>query len=265
MKLGAKLSFGINAVQAGQKTTVINAVPQLLANSTSGKFTITSPVSKALNIAAGENIMFLNNIAGVEDAIRNRVDDVVNYANENGIDLDSRDGEDKVLAAFTQWFIAKGVPMYKGNQPIMAKERFTKEEKEAYLKEHAADIVAANRDALVAEFGSLSDEELAENLTIDMVSFPKYHLCSGAKTAANSSATGVGLQLGFTNAAVWAALKADLGDAKTKKNRIFNVELSEMQKVTYNNGKDNVEIDILPIVFDKDVDPVVRGKKEEAE
>ena len=81
MKLGTKLSFGVTAVQAGQKSSTVNATPQLIANSTAGKFVITSAVSKALNIAVGENVMFLNNIAGVEMAIQNRVDAVVEYAN----------------------------------------------------------------------------------------------------------------------------------------------------------------------------------------
>ena len=159
MKLGNKISFGVQAVQAGQKSSTVNAAPQLIANSTTGKFVITSPVSKALNIAVGENVMFLNNIAGVEAAIQQRVDDVVNYANENGIDINTREGEEQLLATFTQWYIAKGVKLYdsKGN-PVMASERYTKEDKAKYLAEHAMEIVDANRDALIAEFGEMSDE-----------------------------------------------------------------------------------------------------------
>jgi hypothetical protein len=263
MKLGNKLSFGVTAVQAGQKSSTVNAAPQLIANSTQGKFVVTSPVSKALNIAVGENIMFLNNIAGVEMAIQNRVADVVTYAEENGIDLTTREGEDAVLAALTQWFIAKGVPQYtsKGT-PVYATERFTKEDKAKYLAEHAAEIVAANRDALVERFGSLSDEELAAQLTIDMVESPKYHACSGSKTATTASATGVGCQLNFTDSAIWGALKADLGEEATKKNRIFDVLLADAQEVEYNNGKENVTITILPIEFVKDEDPIIRGKKD---
>ena len=130
MKLGNKISFGVQAVQAGQKSSTVNAAPQLIANSTSGKFVITSPVSKALNIAVGENVMFLNNIAGVEAAIQQRVDDVVNYATENGIDINTREGEEQLLAVFTQWYIAKGVKQYdsKGN-PVMASERYTQADK----------------------------------------------------------------------------------------------------------------------------------------
>ncbi|QOR59894.1 hypothetical protein KNV45_gp70 [uncultured phage cr271_1] len=262
MKLGNKISFGVQAVQAGQKSSTVNAAPQLIANSTSGKFVITSPVSKALNIAVGENVMFLNNIAGVEAAIQQRVDDVVNYATENGIDINTREGEEQLLAVFTQWYIAKGVKQYdsKGN-PVMASERYTKEDKAKYLAEHAMEIVDANRDALVAEFGEMSDEELAEKLTIDMVEAPKFHACSGSKTATTASATGVGCQLNFTDTAIWGALKADLGDAATKKNRVYDVKLDEAEEVEFNNGKENVKITIFPIEFVEDNDPIVREKK----
>ena len=109
----------------------------------------------------------------------------------------------------------------------------------------------------------MSDEELAENLTIDMVEAPKFHACSGSKTATTASATGVGCQLNFTDTAIWGALKADLGDLATKKNRIYNVLLDEVQKVDFNNGKENVTIDIYPIEFVEDTDPIVRATKAE--
>ena len=264
MKTFGKFNFGVQAVQAGQKSSTVNAAPQLIANSTSGKFVITSPVSKALNVAVGENVMFLNNIQGVEAAIQARVEDVVNYAAEKGIDINTREGEEQLLAAFTQWFIAKGVKQYdsKGN-PIMASERYTKDDKAKYLDEHKMEIVNDNRDALVAQFGEMSDEELAEKLTIDMVEAPKFHACSGSKTATTASATGVGCQLNFTDTAIWGALKADLGDLATKKNRIYNVLLDEVQKVDFNNGKENVTIDIYPIEFVEDTDPIVRATKSE--
>lgn len=262
MKLGNKISFGVQAVQAGQKSSTVNAAPQLIANSTIGKFVITSPVSKALNIAVGENVMFLNNIAGVEAAIQQRVDDVVNYATENGIDINTREGEEQLLATFTQWYIAKGVKQYdsKGN-PVMASERYTKEDKAKYLAEHAMEIVDANRDALIAEFGEMSDEALADRLTVDMVEAPKFHACSGSKTATTASATGVGCQLNFTDTAIWGALKADLGDAATKKNRVYSVKLDESEEVEFNNGKENVKVTIFPIEFVEDNDPIVREKK----
>lgn len=262
MKLGNKLQFGVNAIQAGQKSATVNATPTLTINSTLGKFSITSPVSKALNIAVGENVMFLNNISGVEQAIQARVEDVVTYAEENGIDLNTREGEDAVLAAFTQWFIAKGVPQYdsKGN-PIMASERYTKEDKQKYLDAHRMELVEAYRDALVENFGEMSDEEFAEKLTADMIETPKYHSCSGSKTATTSNATGVGCALNFTDTAIWNALKVDLGENATKKNRIYNVLLDEAQQIDYSDGNHIVKVTILPIEFVEDTDPIIREKK----
>ena len=266
MKLGNKLQFGVSAVIAGQKVATIKALPQLIVNSTQGKFQVSAPVSKALNIAVGENIMFLNNIPNIEQAIAARVDDVVAYAEANNIDLNTTEGEDAILAEFTQWFIAKGVPQYNSKGiPVYASERMTKDDKAAYLAAHKMKIVEANREALVEKFGELSDEELAENLTIDMVGSPKYHSCSGSKTSTTSNVTGIGCQLSFTDSAIWNKLKEDLGDNASKKNRIYNVLLDDAEVSDYNNGKENVKITIYPIEFVEDIDPAGRAKKSDEE
>lgn len=263
MKTVNKLQFGINAISAGQKSATVNATPQLIVNSTAGKFQITSPVSKALGIAVGDNVMFLNNISGVEQAIQNRVPEIVEIATELGADLDTREGELAVLEACTQWFIAKGVKKYtKTGEPVMASERFTKEDKKKYLAIHRMEIVEANRAALVEQFGEMSDEELAEQITADIIESPKYHAAEGSKTATTGNATGVGCQLNFTDSAIWNALKSDLGDAKEKKNRYFNVLLDNASKTTYNDGFKDVDITIYPIEFDTDKDPIIRGKKD---
>lgn len=262
MKTFGKFNFGVQAVQAGQKTSTVNAEPQLIANSTVGKFVITAPVSKALNIAVGENIMFLNNISSVEAAVQSRNEDIVAYAEELGIDLSTREGEDALIDALTQWYIAKGVLQYTSKgEPVMASERYTKEDKAKYLAEHGMEIVEANREVLVKQFGEMPDEELVKKLSVDMVESPKFHAASGSKTATSASTTGVGCQLNFTDSAVWATLKKDLGDEASKKNRIFDVLLDKAQTTEFNNGRENVKITILPISFKEDVDPIVRVKK----
>lgn len=264
MKTFGKFNFGVQAVQAGQKSSTVNAEPQLIASSTLGKFTITAPVSKALNIAVGENIMFLNNISAVEAAVQSRNADVVAYAEELGLDLNTREGEDALVNALIQWYIAKGVLMFNSKgEPVEATERYTKEDKAKYLAEHAMEIVEANRNALVEQFGEMSDDELAERLTPDMVQSPKFHAASGSKTSTTASTTGVGCQLIFTDSSIWNTLKKDLGDEATKKNRIYNVLLEEAQTTNFNNGKEEVAITILPIEFKEDTDPIVRNKKSE--
>lgn len=263
MKLG-NLKFGINAVVAGQKSATLNAVPQLIANSTNGKFVITAPVSKALGIAVGENVMFLNNISAVEAAIQEQPEELVQWCAENGLDINTPEGADAVVKEFTQWYIAKGEKLYdaKGN-PVMASIRYTKEDKEKFIAEHGMELVAANREALLARLGveEASDEELLASITVEDVESPKFHAMSGSKTATTSSATGIGLQLNFTDSAIWGALKADLGDDKDKKNRLFNVVLDESEEVPFNNGQKEVIVRAYPISFDKDTDPVQRGAK----
>lgn len=263
MKFGNKIQFNISAVQNGQKSATLNAAPQLTASSTLGKFVITAPVSKALNIAVGEHIQFHNNIQAVEAAIQARTAEIVALAEENGIDINTAEGEAQLLEGLTQWFIAKGIKQYdaKGN-PVMASVRYTKEDKQAYLDAHAMEIVEANREALVEQFGELTDEEYAASLTIDMVESPKYHASTGSKTATTGNATGVGCQLNFTDTAIWGALKADLGDNATRKNRVFDVDTAHPVKTVVNNGKEDVEVLAYPINFVDDVDPVVRGSKE---
>lgn len=264
MKTFGKLNFGVQAVQAGQKSSTVNAEPQLIANSTPGKFVVTAPVSKALNIAVGENIMFLNNIAGVEAAVQAKGEDILALAAELGYDLNTKDGEDAMVAHLTQWYIAKGVLQYNSKgEPVMATERYTKEDKAKYLAEHYMEIVEANRDALVEQFGNLSDEELADKLTVDMVESPKFHAASGSKTATTASTTGVGCQLIFTDSSIWTSLKKDLGDEAPRMNRVYKVLVDEAQTAEFNNGKENIAITILPIEFKEDVAPVVRTKKAE--
>lgn len=262
MKLG--LNFGIQAVQAGQKSATVNAIPQLIANSTTGKFTITAPVSKALNIAVGEYVMFGNNIANVEAAIAENNEQITAWAAENGVDLTTHDGQAAALAAFTQWYIAKGVKKYdKTGNALQVSQRFTREDKLAYIAKHAEEILAENREALAERLGNpdATDQELIDSITPEDIEFPTTDAVEGSKTASTGNFTGVGAQLGFTDSAVWGALKSDLGEDKNKKNRVFDVLLSEPIKAPYNNGYEEVEVTYYPIEFASDADVVVRGEK----
>lgn len=261
MKTTNKLRFGISAIQSGQKSTTLNALPQLTANSTTGKFVITSPVSKALNLAVGDYVMFFNNINTLENMIQAGSDEIKAFAEELGVDINTREGQDAVVKAGTQWFIGKGFAKLdsKGN-PIMTTERFTKEDKAKYLENNRMALVEENRAALVEAFGEMSDEELAEKLTIDMVSAPEVPAYEGAKTSTSAKTTGVGAQLSFTDTAIWGALKADLVEP-TKKNRTFDVALDEPYDISVRNGNKDITVKVLPISFVEDTDPIVREKK----
>lgn len=259
MDFGKKVSFGFNAVVAGQKTSGNNE-PQLIANSTKGKFTVTSPVTRAMGIAVGEYIQFVNNIDQIERAIQEGNDDIKAIAEELGIDLSTREGQVAVVEACTQWAIVKGQPMLdKVGNPIMVSARLTEKDKRAYIAAHAEEALAAMRDTLIERVGNpdASDEELIAAIDLEEVEYPKVPGFTGSKTATTSNATGVGLQLGFTDSNVWGALKKDLGDNAEKKNRIYKVLLDEAVKTTI----DGKELTIYPIEFDKDEDPIVRVGK----
>lgn len=266
MKLGIK--FNVNAVLAGQKSSLMNATPQLIAKSTQGQFTITSPVSKALSIAAGENVMFFNNISGIEALIQSKPDELVNYCNANGWDINTPEGAEALIKDQTTWYIAKGVLLYKRNgEPMQSTIRVTKEDKLAQIAEHGVEMIAAMSEEDKAAFAAAkglegaSDEELAAALTVEDIPSPTTHAAAGSKTAATAQATGVGLQLNFTDTAIWDALKADLED-KASVNRSFDVKLDEPEEVEYNNGKETVKVVAYPLEFAEDKAPMVRAKKD---
>lgn len=264
IKIGNKVAFGFNAVQSGMKSSSVNNTPQLIANSTKGKFSITAPVSKAMGIAVGENVMFINNIAMIEQAIVAGNADLVAWAEENGIDINTREGQDAVLKEWTVWAIAKGIPQYHANgNPVENTERMTEDEKKAYIAEHATEILEANREALVERNGGEADDDtLISLIKTDDIEFPKYHVHSGSRTATTSSFTGVGCQLNFTDTSIWTTLKSDLGDDITKKNRVFDVLLDEAFTTTLSNGKENVDVIAYPISYVEDADIMVREKKD---
>lgn len=270
-----KMNFGFTAVQAGQKSTTVNAEPRLIVNSTAGKFMVTGPVSKAMGVAVGENIMFLNNISEVEAAIVAHHEVIVAWANENGVDLDTREGQDAALKHFTVWAIAKGVLQYNAKgEPLMGNIRYTTEEKVEALMSN--DEARANIGEIMgnAEFTA---EELIEVLKSDSkddftkgvqkafaecVQSPQYHMATGSKTATTGSATGVGCQLNFTDTAIWNALKADLKGDADKFNRNYNVVFNDAFETEIHDGQKAVKVTAYPIEFVDDTEPIRRGEKE---
>ena len=258
MNLGNKVSFGFSAVVAGQKTSGNNE-PQLIANSTKGKFTVTSPVTRAMGVAVGEYIQFVNNISQIEAAINEGGDDVKDIAAQLGVDYTTREGALAIIDACTQWGIVKGQAMLdKVGNPIMVSARLTEDEKRAFIAKNAEAILSANREALIERNGGedADDETLLSLIELEEVEYPKVPGFTGSKTASTSNATGVGLQLGFTDSNVWNALKKDLGEDAVKKNRIFKVLLEDAIK-TVVDGK---ELMIYPIEFQEDADPIRVGK-----
>jgi hypothetical protein len=263
MYANLKTMFGVDSVENGHRTVAINHEPQLIVSTTMGRFVITSPVSRALNLNVGDNVMFVSNFSKIEAAIQARVPDMVKYAEEQGIDIDSAEGQDQLFSTFKQWFIAKGVPKFNNRgEAVMVSDRATVDTKKKYLSEHTAELVAKHHDALVAKYGDLTDEELGDKLTPDMVEMPMYQQCTGSRTTSSGGLTGIGCQLAFTNTLMWKAFKEDMEESNTSiQNRIFNVGLGEGVACSFFNGYENVNITVYPIDFKEDVDANVRRRK----
>lgn len=278
MKKG-NLSFGFGAVLSGQKTNVVDATPQLIANSTKGKFTITAPVSKYLGIAVGEHVMFVNNIAAIEAALQEGGEQVQALASEQGIDITTADGQKAFIENNAVWAIAKGVKLYNSNgTEKQASVRLTVEDKKAYIEKHGAEIATQNEKALVARLANVAVEDVTEDMmnqysVEDLVAAitpddinPTTQAQSGSKTASSSNATGVGLQLGFTDNNIWNQLKSNIDEEeRIKLNRKFDVKLEDAFTTVFNNGYEDVEIKCVPVEFVSDEAPVVRVGKKDAE
>lgn len=259
------IKFGASVVVSGQKSAVVNAKPELIALTTKGGFMITSPVSKRLGIAAGENIMFINTVAAVEEAIAIKREDVMEYAATNNIDVDSYEGHKQLVSELSTWYIAKAYAKKdKTGEFLQAVVRVSSKEKAAYLSEHIDEFVAENRAALITAHGldeSATDEQIKAVVTVDDVASPTTIAYEGAKTATTSSATGVGLKLSFSDSSTWDTLKEDIDEElRTKVKRVFKVSLDDAEVIEVPNGNTTENVTIYPLEFSSDEE--VSGKAE---
>ena len=266
MKLG-NVSFGLdslNVVASGVKTSTVSNEPQLVALSTKGGFAITPAVSKALNLASGDNIMFVNNSSWAENEVAQRTDQVVAIAQENGLDLDNPVAAQAIVTALTMWFIGKAyAKKTKTGKDVMSPVRLSAEEKAELLKSQLPDIVANNREALIEQFGlssDASDEEIASHVTVDNIATPEAPAYVGAKLASNGNVPGVGLKLSFSDTSTWEQMKSDLED-KTAVKRVFDIDLKGRVVVKLNNGYEDVDVTLYPVGDYTDEKPVRVGKK----
>lgn len=249
------LSFGFNAVAAGQKSSVINADPQLIAASTSGKFSITPAVSAKMGLQPGDYIQFADNLTEIDAAIRNRQPELVKVAEDNGIDLDTPEGVDAIIKEFRVFGIFKGVALLNSDGTAkMCNARTSKEAKLAFIEE--------NRDAMLAACAENGVENPTEEQLLAMVESDKEPAFGGSKLATTSNMTGIGLGLNFTDSNVWNVLKADLDpETRTSTKRVFDVDIKNTQKIKFDNGKDKVEVELFLLTKKGDEAVVERQKK----
>lgn len=261
------MSFGFSAVNAGQRNITVE--PQVIATSTEGGFRLTPPVTRALGIGHGDYVMFLSNIDNIEAAIAAKDETIVAFCEENGLELGSPEAAIAIHKEFDMWAIAKGIVEYdtKGNKKV-CQERLTKNDKIRFVKQNFEEMLTAAmdsdnvelKDALSRE--GITKEEQVELLTVGVT--PKEVLkYKGSKAANPAGLTGAGTVLNFTDTNVWKQIKMDLGDNDTKVNRIFDVDVEQIQEIAINDGYNNVTVRALTLGEYTDKEPSRLGKNGE--
>lgn len=260
-----QLNVALSAVTPGQKNGQASVEPTLIAKSTDGGFQLTPAVTKALGLKAGDTVFFANNIAGVRGVVEAKTEEVISIAAELGVDINTVEGANAVVDACTRYYIGKGYQQFdKYGNPAKATLRMSVADKEKFIKEHTAEIIAANRDELIKRAGdpNASDEVLAAQISVEDIPSPEIDAYFGSRTSNPSGMTNVGATLHFTDNYMWNTLKADLEDKKSK-NRKFKVDLTSPVEYPADNGKEKIVVNVYPFEFDEDVDPMRRTKADE--
>lgn len=263
------MGFGFSAVNAGQRNTTVE--PQVIAVSTEGNFRITPVVSRVLGVGHGDYVMFLSNVENIDSAITNKAPEVVSFCEANGLELGSPEAAIALHKEFDMWAIAKGIVEYdtKGNQKTTT-ERLTKNDKIKFVSQNFDDMLEQamlNADDETKE--ALSREGVTKEEQIDILSafvtpreLPKH---KGSKAANPAGLQGAGTSLTFTDSNVWKQLKADMGDDATKFNRVFEVDVENIQDIELSNGFDVVTVKALVLGESVDKEPARIGKGSDEE
>lgn len=245
------LQFGMSAVQSGKRVMQTSNEPTLTANSTKAKFTLAAAVTRIMGLIPGDNVQFVSNIADIDAAIAERDADVMAWCEENNVEFGTEAARSALIQTFGKYGICKGVPLFEKNGEVkLAGVRMTAEQKAAAFE--------LNKEKIAAELG-----KSVEEITINDYN-PTTRAYSGARTSTSSNLNGLGLPLNFSDSAMWAELKENLGDEAEKFNRIFEVNLNEPFIVAVETGKvigdekETVEVNAYDISFKADEEPAVR-------
>lgn len=269
MKTVNGMSFGFSAVNAGQRNVAVE--PQLIAVSTEGNFRMTPPVSRALGLSSGDYVTFLHNIDEINAAIDTKAEAYTSFCEANGLEVGSPESVIAIHKEFDMWAVAKGFVVYdsKGNAKTTT-ERLTKHDKLRFISQHFEEMLASALENAPEEIkDALSREGVTKEEQMDILSsfvkpreMPKY---KGSKTANPAGLTGTGTSLTFTDANVWKQLKADMGDEATKMNRVYTINLDEIQNIPVDNGHEVITVKAYLLKEFVDKAPARVGSKEEGE
>ena len=264
------LSFGMGIVNAGQRA--VSEEPELVVVSTPGSFRMTGQVSKALGIAHGEYVMFINNCANIDNAIINKVPEVVAFCEEQGLDIESPEAAMAVHAEFDIWALAKGIAeLDKNGNPCITRVRMTKNDKikyvNTYFQKTLEGALSSSNEELKAALGreGITEDEQKE-LLVSCIQGDEVVKVKGSKCANTAALSGIGVTLNFTDSNVWKQLKSNMTDEEaTSKNRVYTVDIDNLQEAVVNNGHKDIVVKIAMLTEYKDEEPIRIGKKAEKE
>lgn len=264
------LSFGMGIVNAGQRA--VSEEPELVVVSTPGSLRITAQVSKALGIAHGEYVMFINNCANIDNAIINKVPEVVAFCEEQGLDIESPEAAMAVHAEFDIWALAKGITeLDKNGNPCTTRVRMTKNDKikyvNTYFQETLEGALSSSNEELKAALGreGITEDEQKE-LLVSCIQGDEVVKVKGSKCANTAALSGIGVTLNFTDSNVWKQLKSNMTDEEaTSKNRVYTVDIDNLQEAVVNNGHKDIVVKIAMLTEYKDEEPIRIGRKAEKE
>lgn len=267
MKTVKNLNFGFSAVNAGQRS--VSVEPHVIATSIEGGFRMTAPVSRALGIANGEYVMFLSNVANIDAAIAQKDQQIVDFCKANELELGSAEAAIAIHKEFDAFAIAKGIKEFdaKGNVRSIA-ERLSKSDKLKFVAQKFDEMFEAalaqaddaTKDALSRD--GVTKEEQMEILTAFVTprELPKF---KGSKVYNPAGLTGIGTSLNFTDSNVWKQLKVDLSDDAGKFNRIYDVDVDNLQDVIINDGYKDITIKAVILGDYVDKEPSRIGRSAE--
>lgn len=245
------LQFGFSAVQSGKRVMQSSNEPTLTANSTKAKFSLTGAVTRIMGLVPGDTVQFISNVADIDAAIAERDAEVVAWCEANNVEFGTEAARAALIQTFGEYGICKGVPLFEKDGKVkLVGVRMTAEQKAAAFE--------LNKEKIAEELG-----KSVEEITIDDYA-PVTRAYSGARTSTSSNLNGLGLPLNFSDSAMWAELKENLGDEAEKFNRIFEVNLNEPFVVAVETGKvigdekETVEVNAYKISFKADEEPAVR-------
>lgn len=265
--LNGKMAFGMGIVTVAKRGA--NDEPELIINPTVGGFRVTGPVTRALGIKDGEYIMFVSSVDAIDFAIAQKDEQLVAWCEENGINMSTPEGIAAIHKEFDVWGIAKGIQEFdaKGN-PVKTRERITAADRKAYVEtnfdalyEHAVTEGTEDFKAALTVEGITKDQQI--ELLMGTVQGDEIDKYRGAKCANSNNLKGIGNTLTFSDAGSWAALKAG-ADKPKETNRIYSVNVKDLQTTVVNNGYKDVEITFALLEDYRDEAVARRASKAEA-